>query len=299
MGVNAASLGFLKYCASKSKFADTVSLGRQGYYISEADKPYLATLNFQEAMDFKEEYCDKALKKLFGATQVDSIDNSPFEGASHIFDLNEVQAFDRQYDTVLDIGTTEHALNVLNAFFNMQRLCKVGGQVIHVAPANNFCGHGFWQFSPELFFHLYSIENGFKDIEVFLCETKRPRHWFKVKTPSGNQRAEALSSKRLYVLVRAQKAEEKDLTISFQTDYMNRWEDHSEGTLEKASSKTEATQNPFKKTHMYQILYPYYWLAVRPSVQFVRFVRRQYSQRLNSSNRSLTQIKVSDYLDKR
>jgi hypothetical protein len=234
---------------------------------------------------------------LFGANQVDSIDNSPFEGASHILDLNEVQTFDRQYDTVLDIGTTEHALNVLNAFFNMQRLCKVGGQVIHVAPANNFCGHGFWQFSPELFFHLYSIENGFKDIEVFLCETKRPRHWFKVEAPSGNQRAETLSNRRLYVLVRAQKTEERDLTISFQTDYMNRWEGHSEGAFEKATTKSEATRNPFKKTRTYQALYPYYWLAVRPPVQFARFLRSLYSQRLNSSNPSLTKIKISDYLD--
>jgi len=299
MGIEASTMTFLNYCAHKTEFGRTVTLGRQGYYVSKADKRYLSRLGLHRATDLEEEYCEIALKRFFGSSIVDSIDNSSFEAASHIFDLNEVQNFDRQYDTVLDIGTTEHAFNILNAFKNMQRLCKIGGQVIHVAPANNFCGHGFWQFSPELFFHLYSVENGFSDVEVFLCETKRPRHWFKVEAPSGNQRAETLSKKRLYVLVRAQKAEEKDLTISFQTDYMNRWEDHSEGTLEKASSKTEATQNPFKKTHMYQILYPYYWLAVRPWVQFVRFVRRQYSQRLNSSNPSLTQIKVSDYLDKR
>ena len=40
------------------------------------------------------------------------------------------------------------------------KLTKIGGMIIHALPANNFCGHGFWQFSPELFYELYSPENG-------------------------------------------------------------------------------------------------------------------------------------------
>ena len=45
-------------------------------------------------------------------------------------------------------------------------LCKNGGTIIHSLPSNNNCGHGFWQFSPELFFSLYNEKNGFKNNEM-------------------------------------------------------------------------------------------------------------------------------------
>jgi len=64
----------------------------------------------------------------------------------------------------------EHVFNASQGLKNVTRLCAPGGQIIHSLPANNFCNHGFWQFSPELFFSLYSDKNGYSETEIFLAD---------------------------------------------------------------------------------------------------------------------------------
>jgi 2-polyprenyl-3-methyl-5-hydroxy-6-metoxy-1,4-benzoquinol methylase len=55
-----------------------------------------------------------------------------------------------KYDTVIDSGTLEHIFKAPEALEYCLLLCKPGGQILHMLPSNNWCGHGFWQFSPEL-----------------------------------------------------------------------------------------------------------------------------------------------------
>jgi hypothetical protein len=45
------------------------------------------------------------------------------------------------------------------------RLAKIGGRVIHHVPINNWVDHGFYQFSPTLFFDFYQA-NGFDDLSM-------------------------------------------------------------------------------------------------------------------------------------
>ena len=100
------------------------------------------------------------------------MDFSNYEGATILHDLN-VKLKDGEmskYDTVLDLGTLEHVYNISNALFNLSKLCKVGGQILHVLPANQMCGHGFWQISPELFFSLYSERNGYGQTRVYTAD---------------------------------------------------------------------------------------------------------------------------------
>ena len=52
------------------------------------------------------------------------------------------------------------------AIRNLMRMAKVGGQVFLTTPANNFCGHGFYQFSPELAYRIFALENGFEPASV-------------------------------------------------------------------------------------------------------------------------------------
>ncbi|GHV03646.1 hypothetical protein AGMMS50229_03290 [Campylobacterota bacterium] len=40
-------------------------------------------------------------------------------------------------------------------------LVKTGGHLILGTPIDNYYGHGFYQFSPELFFSLLDRDNGF------------------------------------------------------------------------------------------------------------------------------------------
>src|SRR6516162_6511281 len=55
----------------------------------------------------------------------------------------------------------------------------IGGTVAGLARSGrNYCGHGFWQFSPELFFSLYSEKNGYSDTRIFLVSLDDWDTWY-------------------------------------------------------------------------------------------------------------------------
>jgi hypothetical protein len=201
MGIDIHGLNFLRYARKKQPFGDTITIGRQGIIVIE---PVLKELIGTEPSYKKQAYCEALLTEYFGATRVDSIDKSAYEKATHIHDFNEPLPEDlyQKYDTVLDLGTLEHIYNAPQAFKNCSQFCKRGGQIVHVLPANNFCGHGLWQFSPELFFSLYCQGNGYIDTEVFLADLTNTATWYQVKEPAEGERVHVWSSSPLYVLVR-------------------------------------------------------------------------------------------------
>jgi hypothetical protein len=99
-----------------------------------------------------------------------------------------------------------------------------------VLPANNFVGHGFYQFSPEFFFSLYSTAGGFAETEVYLADLGRSNAWWKVLPPDGISRSIAMSSRETYTLVRTRKISEMTRTPPVQqSDYVGLW-DSSEGS---------------------------------------------------------------------
>jgi hypothetical protein len=133
---------------------------------------------------------------------------------------------------------------------NCSLACKPGGQVLHVLPANNFCGHGFFQFSPELFFSLYSHRNGYHDVEVFMADVTNLNVWYQVIQPSNGERVTVESSSALYVLVRAVRTgREFSHAQVQQSDYVSQWESFS-GRMESDSInysrfKSFVRKNPF------------------------------------------------------
>ncbi len=102
--------------------------------------------------------------RLLGCRQVMSCDASAYEGAELIHDLNEPlpSGWHERFDLVLDGGTLEHVFNLPTSLANCLHLAKPGGRVILFTPANNYCGHGFFQFSPELFWRVLGPANGFQ-----------------------------------------------------------------------------------------------------------------------------------------
>ena len=48
-------------------------------------------------------------------------------------------------------------------------MLKPGGRVIHMNPASNYLEHGFYQFSPCLFYDYYGI-NGFDGLQCFIAQ---------------------------------------------------------------------------------------------------------------------------------
>ena len=221
MGFNTHGINFLRYIKKYRNFDKTITIGRQELYLRE---PMVREVAF---VDYKnDQYCERFLMGYCNSNEVDSVDNSNFESASVIHDMNQPVPANLHaiYDTVIDSGCLEHIYNVHQALKNCSLLCKPGGQIIHILPANNFCGHGFWQFSPELFFSLYSNKNGYQDTEVFLADLSNTTKWFKVKTPENGRRANAYSCSELYVMVRTvlSRADFSHHNVQ-QSDYVFEW----------------------------------------------------------------------------
>jgi len=201
MGIDIHGLNFLRYARKKKPFGDTITIGRQAVLVID---PVDKELVDSKCSYTKHIYCEELLTDHFGATIVESIDKSTYEKATHIHDLNAPmpESLYQRYDTVVDLGTLEHIYNAPQALENCSRCCKRGGQILHVLPANNFCGHGFWQFSPELFFSLYCERNGYIDTEVFIADLANTARWYRVKEPAAGERVIVSSPTQLYVLVR-------------------------------------------------------------------------------------------------
>jgi len=103
-----------------------------------------------------------------GFDEVVATDVSNFEGADLVLDLNQLCVTPDQqgrYDVVLDGGTLEHVFHLPNALRNVLDFTAVGGRIIHVGPSSNHLDHGFYMFSPTLFWDFYKT-NGL-DIQTF------------------------------------------------------------------------------------------------------------------------------------
>jgi len=228
----------------------------------------------------------------FGSTEVHSFDNSDYEGASHVLDLNEPlpSALYEQYDTVIDAGSMEHIADTMAVLENLSQLLKPGGQIIHVNPSNNFCGHGFYQFSPEFYFSAYSSLRGFTDLEVFLAKASNSRTWFQVTTPGGGQRVEVTSGLPLICLVHVQKATGDISFASFQqSDYIHNWDldpalPESNRTGWYSKIKAYIKKNP----RIYGFAIRAYFSIIASSPYQIYFHR--WKRGFNSRNKWLTRV---------
>lgn len=104
---------------------------------------------------------DDYLFRSVGFDSVESIDANNYEQATHILDFNEdvPDEFCERYDVIYEGGTLEHIFNLPQCLKNIYKMLKPGGIVIHALPSNNHVDHGFYQFSPTLFYDYYSSNN--------------------------------------------------------------------------------------------------------------------------------------------
>ena len=89
---------------------------------------------------------------------VDSLDQSTFEGANVVWDLNHRlnKEFEKTgaYDFIYDGGTMEHIFNVPAALNNIYDLLSMGGRIAHLSPVK-FINHGFYNFSTFFYEEFY------------------------------------------------------------------------------------------------------------------------------------------------
>jgi len=184
-----------------------------------------------EDLDHKFEPYAEAFFKRLGAETVDSLDFSDYQGCTICRDLNApppAEPPEQTYDLVYDGGTLEHVFHFPNAIANCMSLVKVGGHFMASLPADQWLGHGFYQFSPELFFRVLSPENGFRIVRIFLAENLlgRGRLVQIIDPAQTGTRCLLQTRKPLVLLVWAQKVAEVKPFQSWpkQSDYQTRWE---------------------------------------------------------------------------
>ena len=168
MGLNINGTKLLLWLRKEGvDLGSVITLGRQRLNVTKRNlQKNLNQFNYKaSAAELKAEsngYCEPFLR-LLGASKADSIDVSDYEKATFIHDMNQPLPADLKgkYHTVIDSGSLEHVFNFPVAIKNCMEMVEVGGQFIGLTPANNFFGHGFYQFSPELYFRVFSKKNGF------------------------------------------------------------------------------------------------------------------------------------------
>jgi len=223
MGLDANGLKFLIEARRAGvDFSRTATMGRQEMLASPEDIA-VAGVDLTDVCDYAEEF----LKKL-GANEVTSFDASAYEGASVVHDFNRPigDEYKNRFTCVLDGGTLEHIFDFPTAIRNCMEMVEVGGHFLALTPANNYFGHGFYQFSPELFYRIFSEENGFAVEQMFLYEDRPGSDWYEVADPAKvGERVTMTNSEPASLAIIARKVSDAEILARSpqQSDYATAW----------------------------------------------------------------------------
>jgi hypothetical protein len=237
MGLDINSVRFLIQARQAGMaFGDVLTFGRQDLNVFPAKMVQLLEAHGFPAEVFKGQAQALHAEPCFlslGAKQVYAMDVSNFEGATFIHDLNQPIGAElrERFDVVYDGGTLEHVFHFPTALKNCMEMVKVGGRLFTHTVTNNWCGHGFYQFSPELFYRAFSEENGYR-VERMIAHVVGPYgRWFAVMDPEQIRSRVALRTcLPVMLLIQAQRVAVAPIFARSpqQSDYTPRWQ-HSEG----------------------------------------------------------------------
>ena len=236
MGLDVNGTRFLLHARKQGiDFLRTAMIGRQSLHLKVAALTRnLRDFGFEipaeesvRIMSAEKGYAEPFLR-LLGAREIVSFDASDYEGATciHDFNLPLDKKFFRRFSVVLDGGTLEHIFNFPQAISNCMEMVDLGGHFLGITPTNNFVGHGFYQFSPELFFRIFSPCNGFA-LRKMLAFESPGTNWYEVVDPAAvGQRVTLINRRETYLLVIAQKTATVPIFASAiqQSDYRARWQ---------------------------------------------------------------------------
>ena len=247
MGLNLNSIKLLfEAKAAGVSFERTLTLGRQAFHCHPAFFHELKTKFGYASSDYSPEknsdpaYADIFFKML-GAREVVALDHSAYEGAEIIHDLNTPigEGLRGRFDVVIDGGALEHVFNFPAAIRNCMEMVIPGGHFLAVTPINNFCGHGFYQFTPELFFRTLSPENGFHIERAIAWEERENTDYFQIHDPAViRRRVELVNTCPVLMFFQAKKIKEiSAFNMPQQSDYVALWESS------EATRPTPGTEN--------------------------------------------------------
>ncbi|GMQ26636.1 hypothetical protein Aoki45_33190 [Algoriphagus sp. oki45] len=230
-------------------FSKVVTIGRQqmnGSFIQFEEffkKIGLRADEFYKILTRENRYSEGFLRWL-GADRIDSIDASSYESATIIHDMNlpiDTSLY-QSHSVVIDSGSLEHIFNFPQAIQNCMEMVELGGHMIGVTPSNNFLGHGFYQFSPELIYRVFSPENGFQIKKMWLFFPYHESPVYEVSDPAQVQdRVKFKNSEETFLFYIAERQSVKRIfeKIPQQSDYENiLWEDGEDQKEKKKKKKS-------------------------------------------------------------
>lgn len=155
------------------------------------------------------DFCEDMFKS-FGFTTVDSMDYSPYENATIIHNLNLPYRENNKYDFIYDGGTIEHVFNIPQVLENVINLLEIDGIFCSVTVNNNLSGHGFYQFSPELFLSSFKPKYGMEIICIYLAQVGTSMNeWIKInhddKDTENRNTAKFNNNREVYIITIAKK----------------------------------------------------------------------------------------------
>lgn len=235
MGLDEHEVRFVLSAAESGvDFSRTVMIGRQELHLDVSTLDRLlreygyGTANASQIAERAGGYAEPLLE-LLGAEEVQSLDASDFEGATLVHDLNQpldVDGLRGTFTLVIDSGSLEHVFDFPTAIRSLMELVAVGGHVVVITPTNNLMGHGFYQFSPDLLYRLFSPENGFEVETMLVFEARPGAAWYAVADPKAvRHRVELRNSWETYLAMRARRTANVPLLSSppQQSDYAAAW----------------------------------------------------------------------------
>jgi hypothetical protein len=234
MGINTGLANLLVRARIQGAvFSDMVTIGRQSIAVPPHELTRLARqLNMHTTPAARSAgFADDFFRDFLAADHISAIDYSDYQQADIVHDLNQPipEQLANRFDALVDGGSLEHIFDVRQALENYMRLVRTGGSIFILTTANNLCGHGFYQFSPELFYRVFDAANGFSVRDVVIIESpllslenSRTARYFHVNDPSAvRKRVQLVNRWPTAIFVHAQKMEERPLFASppLQSDY--------------------------------------------------------------------------------
>jgi len=239
MGLIAARINMLLDAKQKGvDFSHTLTLGRQRISLSRNE---IKQINFRYKLNLctdcidellSVDYAEQILYKMLNINKLTALDISKYECAEIQQDLNIgiPKKLEKRYDVIIDGGSLEHIFNFPVAISNCMKMVKEGGNIFIFSMANNHCGHGFYQFSPELFFRVFQPENGFHLKSVTLvkhpfpgAELSEKQQCYEVTDPAIlGRRASLVTKSPLGIMIHAKKIQHIKIFEQFpiQSDYL-------------------------------------------------------------------------------
>lgn len=286
MAISAKESALLFYARKLgANFERTLMLGRLQLDASKAEVQSIgAKYNVGSITDFlsSDSKYAEPLFKILGAKSVESLDYSDYENATLIHDMNLPvdSQWHSQYSAIVDGGTIEHIFNFPIAIKNCMEMLRVGGWYIGISPANNQMGHGFYQYSPELFYRIFTKANGF-EVKKMLITVPEKGAWYEVGDPAIlKSRVMLVNNSPLSLVILAQKVATTEIfrQAPQQSDYVSTW------------AKTDSIRNSQPvigepKFHFfYRKFFPKPLKAITRAIYDSIFVKKRYSETLGSFN---------------